>query len=292
MSCVKSARNGPFDQHAFSLTFSLLLVPSLRELVACCDESDLQVLHRLLSQTSHSGYDLVSALPFEVSHHLFLYLDGMDLVRCRAVCRSWQRIVQDNDALWKAKVREWDPAECSLLRDTMDYQSELLRSKPHQRHQQLSINDPDDNAVAADMESLLDRIEGQQGFKGWRAAVIQELALKQNWRWGRCVHQLTVALTMDIKPVLLAWPLLILVDNWPRVHKISLAGFKGARYRELPQREGRNYKMMEVPRGHGSVSCIAWDTTSSTNLQSPPPTESGAEDDHVLFPLALGGFLR
>ncbi|KAG0220340.1 hypothetical protein BGX33_000015 [Mortierella sp. NVP41] len=268
----------------------------LRELVACCDEGDLQVLQRILGQTSQSGYDLVSALPFEVSHHLLLYLGGMDLVRCRAVCRPWRGIIQDNDALWKAKVREWDPAECSLLKDSMDYQLDLLRNKHLQRNQsQSSGTDAFDDEYPGEvvvMDSILDKIERRPGFLGWKEAVIQELTLKQNWKWGRCVHQLTITLTMDIKPVLLAWPLLILVDNWPRMHKISLDRLKGARYRELPQRDGRNYKMMEVPRGHGSVSCIAWDTTVSAAHRTPPPTEDNAEKEHTSLPLALGGFLR
>ncbi|KAF8945330.1 hypothetical protein BGZ47_002874 [Haplosporangium gracile] len=50
--------------------------------------------------------------------------------------------------------------------------------------------------------------------------------------------------------------------------------------------------MMEVPRGHGSVSCIAWDTTASAPTQAPLPTKTGSDEDGQLLPLALGGFLR
>ncbi|KAK3845149.1 MAG: hypothetical protein J3R72DRAFT_51041 [Linnemannia gamsii] len=266
----------------------------LRELVAGCDEGDLQVLQRLLGQTSQSGYDLVSALPFEVSHHLLLYLDGMDLIRCQTVCRSWRRIIQGNDALWKAKIRGWDPAECTLLKDAMDYQQELARNKPGQQLLQRSITGTHDNAypTSAELDALLERIEGRPGFIGWKEAAIQELVLKQNWRWGRCVHQLTISLTMDIKPVLLAWPLLILVDSWPRVHKISLDGFIGIRYQDFPQQNGPSYQMMDVPRDHGSVSCIAWDATASTTSQTSLGTRDDDENAHQSLPLALGGFLR
>ncbi|KAG0059708.1 hypothetical protein BGZ90_004355 [Linnemannia elongata] len=268
----------------------------IRELIACCDEGDLQVLHRLLGQTNQTGYDLVSALPVEVSHHLFLYLDGMELVRCQAVCRSWRVIIQGNDVLWKTKVRDWDPAECTLLKDAMDYQIQPTRYTPlHQvQHIPPMMHDSHDekNPPAAEIDSLLDRIESRPEFIGWKEAVVRELVLKQNWKRGRCVHQLTLSLTMDITAMLLTWPSLILVDNWPRVHKISLDGFRGVRYREFPQRNGRHYQMMEVPRGHGSVSCIAWDTAGSTAAQAPMPTETGDVEEGQLLPLALGGFLR
>ncbi|KAF9546934.1 hypothetical protein EC957_009099 [Mortierella hygrophila] len=267
----------------------------IRELIACCDEGDLQVLHRLLGQTNQSGYDLVSALPVEVSHHLFLYLDGMELVRCQAVCRSWRGIIQGNGGLWKAKVRDWDPAECTLLKDVMDYQIKPTRSTPHHQSQQtppMMHDSHDKYPPAAEIDSLLDWIESRPGFIGWKEAVVRELVLKQNWKWGRCAHQLTLSLTMDIKPMLLAWPLLILVDNWPRIHKISLDGFRGVQYREFPQGNGRHYQMMEVPRGHGSVSCVAWDTTGSATTQAPKPTETGDVEEGQSLPLALGGFLR
>ncbi|KAG0297362.1 hypothetical protein BGZ96_006741 [Linnemannia gamsii] len=256
----------------------------LRELVACCDEGDLQVLHRLLGQTSQSGYDLVSALPFEVSHHLLLYLDGMDLIRCQAVCKTWRGIIQHNDALWKTKVRDWDPAECALLKDAIDDQLLLPQSPMMQ-------GSHDEYPPPAGLESLLDRIESRPGFIGWKEAVVQELVLKQNWKRGRCVHQLTTSLTMDIKPVLLTWPWLILVDNWPRVHMISLDGFKGVRYQEFPQENRQHYRVMEVPRGHGSVSCIAWDSTALTVTRASLP-QTGNIEERQLLPLALGGFLR
>lgn len=219
----------------------------------------------------------------------------MELVRCQAVCRSWRGIIQGNDALWKAKVRDWDPAECTLLKDAMDYQIQPTRNTPHHQSQQIPpmMHDSrDEYPPAAETDSLLDRIESRPGFIGWKEAVVRELVLKQNWKWGRCVHQLTLSLTMDIKPMLLAWPLLILVDNWPRVHKVSLDGFRGVRYREFPQGNGRQYQMMEVPRGHGSVSCVAWDTAGSATTQTPMPTETGDIEERRLLPLALGGFLR
>ncbi|KAF9148925.1 hypothetical protein BG015_009310 [Linnemannia schmuckeri] len=97
---------------------------------------------------------------------------------------------------------------------------------------------------------------------------------------------------MNIKPMLLAWPLLILIDSWPRIHKILLDGYRGVRYQEFPQGNGQHYQMMEVPRGHGSVSCIAWDTTASASTQVPLPTKTGNEEEEQLLPLALGGFLR
>lgn len=214
----------------------------------------------------------------------------MDLICCQAVCRSWRGIIQHNDALWKSKVRDWDPAECALLRDAMDYQLLLPRASFQQAP--MMHESQDEYPPLAKLDSLLDWIESRPGFIGWKEAVVQELALKQNWKWGRCVHQLTTSFTMDIKPVLLAWPWLILVDNWPRVHMISLDGFRGVRYQEFPQENGRHYRVMEVPREHGSVSCIAWDSTALTATRVPLPAGSGDNEERQLLPLALGGFLR
>ncbi|KAF9131719.1 hypothetical protein BGW39_001404 [Mortierella sp. 14UC] len=214
----------------------------------------------------------------------------MDLIRCQAVCRSWRGIIQGNDGLWKDKVRGWDPAECTLLKDAMDFRQELERNTPGQRQRQYAHDG--ECASPAEMDALLEMIESRPGFIGWKEAVIQGLALKQHWKRGRFVHQLIISLTMDIKPVLLAWPLLILVDGWPRVHKISLDGFRGVRYLESPQQNGRNYQLMEVPRGHGSVSCIAWDSAASATTRASLTTEVHDENGQESLPLALGGFLR
>jgi hypothetical protein len=214
----------------------------------------------------------------------------MDLIRCQAVCKSWRGIIQNNDALWRAKVRDWDPAECTLLKDAMDYR--LLFPRASYQHLPTMHESLNEYPPLAELDSLLNRIESRPGFIGWKEAVVQELVLKQNWKWGRYVHQLTTSLTMDVKPVLLAWPWLILVDNWPRVHKISLDGYRGVRYQEFPQENGRYYQVMEVPRGHGSVSCIAWDSTALTVSRASLLAETNDSEERQLLPLALGSYLR
>ncbi|KAF9117059.1 hypothetical protein BGX27_005609 [Mortierella sp. AM989] len=285
----------------------------LRELIASCDESDIQALQRLLGQTTKSGFDLVSALPAEVSHHIFLYLGGMDLVRCRAVCRPWRSMIKSDTGLWKAKIQAWNPAECSLLKDNYPLaQCRLLGAQmssmsaevmEEQAFDQGSLpvkttkrsvggdGDGDGEGGGTERETILDSIASQHGFVGWETALIQELALKRNWKHGRYAYEMTVTLTRNIKPIVLAWPYLILVDDWPKLYKISLMDVRRDRYRVIPigDKDERYAKIMEL-QGYGSISCMAWDSFSfakgSNHLK-----DRNLEEDCSL-PLALGGFLR
>ncbi|KAG0259196.1 hypothetical protein BG011_002786, partial [Mortierella polycephala] len=133
---------------------------------------------------------------------------------------------------------------------------------------------------------MLKTIANQPGFMGWEAALVQELALKQNWRRGRYVYEMTITLTRNIKPTLLAWPMLILVDDWPRVYKISLETLRRDRYQVIPIGNERYSKVMEL-QGHGTVSCIAWDNSCAGTSA----LEEEDEEDMSL-PLALGGYMR
>ncbi|KAG0002505.1 hypothetical protein BGZ65_002575 [Modicella reniformis] len=181
----------------------------LREVIASCDEEDIQVLQRLLGQTTRSGYDLMSSFPVEISHNIFSRLDGGDLIRCCAVCWPWRRLIRGDSSLWKAKILTLNPAECFLLKD--------LGTSIHTPVQALR------DTVADSRESMLDRIAQQPGFIGWEAALVRELALKHNWRRGRYMYEMTVKLQKSIKPTLLAWPYLFMADDSSKLYKISLA---------------------------------------------------------------------
>ncbi|KAF9361584.1 hypothetical protein BGX26_001589 [Mortierella sp. AD094] len=119
--------------------------------------------------------------------------------------------------------------------------------------------------------------------------MMQELALKQNWRRGRYAYEMTVTLTKNIKPTILAWPFLILVDEWLKLYKISLKDVRRDRYRVIPIGDKDYAKVMDLQE-YGSVSCVAWDSFSfATGLSDLVEEHS---QDESFFPLALGGFLR
>ncbi|CAO3568188.1 unnamed protein product [Mortierella alpina] len=216
-------------------------------------------------------------MPVEISGHIFSYLECMDLVRCRAVCRPWRSMIRGNTGLWRSKMREWDAAECFLLKD---YQEEYRAACISRRQGVLSPSE--ELNFDEEQDSLLDRIESGPDFVGWESALVQELALKQNWRWGRSVYDMTVTLSRNIRPALLAWPLLILVDDWPRVYKISLDQVRKEGHNTVMIDNDRHTKAMNLQE-HGAVSCIAWDRSLACTTSN---------DGNVQLPLALGGFLR
>ncbi|KAG0005780.1 hypothetical protein BGZ79_001899 [Entomortierella chlamydospora] len=271
----------------------------LRELVASCDENDTQILQRLLGQTTKSGFDVVSALPVEVSHKIFLYLEGMDLVRCRAVCRPWRALIKGDSGLWKTKIMAWNPAECAILIDNYP-RSQLFGARMpsmSQKRMDGQVHNDILTTTAArrgggretKREILLDNIANQLDFIGWELTMIQELALKQNWRHGRYAYEMTMTLAKNIKPIILAWPFLILVDEWPKLYKISLKDVRRDRFRVIPVGDKDYTKVVDL-QDYGSVSCVAWDSFSfATGL--PDLLEEHSQDESH-FPLAFGGFLR
>ncbi|KAF9282483.1 hypothetical protein BGZ68_005949 [Mortierella alpina] len=216
-------------------------------------------------------------MPVEISNNIFMYLECMDLVRCRAVCRPWRSMIRSNTRLWRSKMRHWNVAECFLLKEYQEERRAALISKsqdPQSPREGPSFDE--------EQESILDKIESRPDFLGWESALVQELALNQNWRWGRSVHDMTVTLSRNIKPALLAWPLLILVDDWPRVYKVSLDRVRKDAQKVIVVNNDRHTEAMDL-QGHGAVRCIAWDTSS---------TCATTEDGNVQLPLALGGFTR
>ncbi|KAF9962116.1 hypothetical protein BGZ72_010006, partial [Mortierella alpina] len=185
-------------------------------------------------------------------------------------------MIRNNTGLWRSKLRDWNAAECFLLKDYQEESRATLFSNIQE-----PLSSRGGPSFDEEQESLLDKIEGRPDFLGWESALVQELALKQNWRWGRSVHDMTVDLSTNIKPVLLAWPLLILVDDWPRVYKISLDRVRKDGHRVILIDNDRHTKAMDL-REHGAVSCIAWDIS---------PTRTTSEDGVVQLPLALGGYM-
>ncbi|KAG0056277.1 hypothetical protein BGZ83_005832 [Gryganskiella cystojenkinii] len=294
----------------------------LRELVATCNHADLQVLQRLLGQTTHSGFDPVSILPLEISHNILLHLSGMDLVRCRAVCRPWREMIQGDSALWRAKVQAWDAAECLLLKDNVDDDEEEEHvtedSEEQDKENEKGQGSRDDltATTAITTGQRLDRIANTSGFRGWEATLVRELALQHNWYQGQYTHETTLTLNRNIKPVLLNWPILIVVDDFSRVFSIDLLKVREGRHAVIPVWD-TNYTNMFQPQAYGAISCVAWDSTrpgkSSTrrgakktnkSLEMEPLSikdEEGtdatkevteSEQETPSYPLALGGYLR
>ncbi|KAF9902269.1 hypothetical protein BX616_001990 [Lobosporangium transversale] len=257
----------------------------------------------------------------------------MDLVRCRAVCHPWRSMIQRDTGLWKAKVRAWNPAECLLLKDyqfgattsvTREKKKKHWDPVPRLAHASEGgegINGPSNEEDISsgttttasaigdsdkEGETLLDRIGQEIGFAGWEDVLIQELALKQNWRQGRYVYEMSVTLGRNIKPSLLAWPFLFLVDDWPRLYKISLDRVREDGFKVVPVGNEKYAKALEL-QGHGAVSCMAWDQTQTqmrTQTSIRQLSSAGGEaavtgtDIAIVetlslpMPLAIGGFLR
>ncbi|KAG0331218.1 hypothetical protein BG000_011104 [Podila horticola] len=241
----------------------------LRELVEACNESDVQALQRIIGITTRSGFDMISVLPTEISRKIFLRLNGMDLVRCRAVCRPWRSMIRNDAQIWKAKILELNPAECSLLIEYKDKD----KDKDQTNTSADGISGTATTEQGAHYEAILDKISRQRSFPGWEATLIRELALAQNWKQGRLVHESIIQLTRDTKPALLAWPHLVLVDAWPHVFVVSLDQVQRSRLTQIPLMDP--YCRTWSFNDQSLVSCLAWDVTGGETLS-----------------LALGGFLR
>ncbi|KAF8924318.1 hypothetical protein BGZ58_001924 [Dissophora ornata] len=193
-------------------------------------------------------------------------------------------MIQGDSGLWRSKVQALNPAECSVLKDSSvaplppppppppppfsDYSTGLK-----QRMQGLGMTDSylssgargggtegggGGGVAVTDKDTMLDRIARQPGFMGWENVLVQELALKQNWRHGRYVYSMTVTLARNIKPTLLAWPFLFLIDDWPKLYRISLMAVRRDRYRVIPTGSDQYTRVMGL-QGHGAMSCMAWD---------------------------------
>ncbi|KAG0025199.1 hypothetical protein BGZ82_010158, partial [Podila clonocystis] len=239
----------------------------LRELVEACNESDVQALQRILGITTRSGFDMVSVLPNEISRKIFLQLDGMDLIRCRAVCRPWRSMIRNDAQIWKAKILELNPAECSLLNDYKDKDKKQTNTSAEGNSGAATAEQ------GAHYEAILDKISRQDSFRGWESTLIRELALVQNWKQGRLVHESILQLTRDTKPALLAWPYLVLVDARPHMFVASLDQVQKSRLAQIPLIDP--YCRTWTFHDQSPVSCLAWDVTGGETLS-----------------LALGGFLR
>ncbi|KAF9371198.1 hypothetical protein CPC16_003204 [Podila verticillata] len=276
------------DNHQYSLLHileSIRHIPDLqpqerrvvlRELVEACCESDVQALQRIFGITTRSGFDMISVLPIEISRKIFVQLDGMDLVRCRAVCRPWRSMIRNDAQIWKAKILDLNPAECSLLIDyrNRDKDKDINKGEMKKSDEHSGTTITKIAKACTHYEMILDQISCQHSFPGWEATLIRELALAQNWKQGRLVHETTIELTRDIKPTLLAWPYLVLVDAWPNVFVVSLDQVQKDRLAQIPFFTDP-YCWTWSYLHQSPVSCLAWDSTGGETLS-----------------MALGGFLR
>ncbi|KAF8980178.1 hypothetical protein BGZ52_004166 [Haplosporangium bisporale] len=275
------------DNHQYSLLHileSIRHIPDLqpqerrvvlRELVEACCESDVQALQRIFGITTRSGFDMISVLPIEISRKIFVQLDGMDLVRCRAVCRPWRSMIRNDAQIWKAKILDLNPAECSLLIDyrNRDKDKDINKGEMKKSDEHSGTTITKIAKACTHYEMILDQISCQHSFPGWEATLIRELALAQNWKQGRLVHETTIELTRDIKPTLLAWPYLVLVDAWPNVFVVSLDQVQKDRLAQIPFFTDP-YCWTWSYLHQSPVSCLAWDSTGGETLS-----------------MALGGFL-
>lgn len=219
---------------------------------------------------------MISVLPTEISRKIFLQLDGMDLVRCRAVCRPWRSMIRNDAQIWMAKILELNPAECSLLIDYKDRDKDKdnIKGEWNKSGEHSGTTTTTTEKAYPHYEIILDKISCQHGFLGWEATLIRELALAQNWKQGRLVHETTIKLTRDTKPALLAWPYLVLVDAWPDVFVVSLDQLQNDRLAQIPFFT-EPYCSTWSYYHQSPVSCLAWDSTGGETLS-----------------VALGGFLR
>ncbi|KAI8594826.1 hypothetical protein EDD21DRAFT_449103 [Dissophora ornata] len=241
-------------------------------------------------------------------------------------------MIQGDSGLWRSKVQALNPAECSVLKDSSvaplppppppppppfsDYSTGLK-----QRMQGLGMTDSylssgargggtegggGGGVAVTDKDTMLDRIARQPGFMGWENVLVQELALKQNWRHGRYVYSMTVTLARNIKPTLLAWPFLFLIDDWPKLYRISLMAVRRDRYRVIPTGSDQYTRVMGL-QGHGAMSCMAWDQhylhgsafegvghAGASGGRAEGEKTGDGEDREMSkpLPLALGGILR
>lgn len=192
-------------------------------------------------------------------------------------------MIRNDSSLWKTKIMAWNPAECMLLRDEQHHhlgQHVASTFTPIPDTEAQDVHNTIEQQVSDNTESTLDRIAQQPGFIGWEAAMIRELALKHNWRRGLYVHEMNIRLRRNIKPILLEWPFLFLVDDWPRLFKVSVAAARQDSCKEIPMDNDQYIKAMDL-RDHGTVSCMAWDSASDLER-----TEDTA------LPLVIGGYLR
>ncbi|KAG9284269.1 hypothetical protein G9A89_002079 [Geosiphon pyriformis] len=92
----------------------------LTELVSECDSYDFHILQQGLQRLGLEGFDLIGALPFELSVKIFSQLNAKDLCNCRQASRTWGNITKDS-SIWRLKcieIFERDGFAPSLNSDT------------------------------------------------------------------------------------------------------------------------------------------------------------------------------
>ncbi|CAG8457205.1 16711_t:CDS:2 [Acaulospora morrowiae] len=77
----------------------------LEGLVEECNPQEIYTLQQILQDKCCNRFDIVSALPLELSIKIFKQLDGKDLCNCREVSHRWKNITQDS-TIWKTKCLE------------------------------------------------------------------------------------------------------------------------------------------------------------------------------------------
>ncbi|RHZ82647.1 hypothetical protein Glove_106g54 [Diversispora epigaea] len=77
----------------------------LTALVEECNPHEIYTLRQILQCKCYGKFDIISALPLELSIKIFQQLDSKDLCHCREVNHKWKNITQDS-TIWKTKCIE------------------------------------------------------------------------------------------------------------------------------------------------------------------------------------------
>ncbi|CAJ0917824.1 18726_t:CDS:2 [Entrophospora sp. SA101] len=70
-----------------------------------CSSYDIFVLQQALFDKGYGGFDLIGALPIEISIKIFEQLTAKDLCACGEVSKKWRSVTQDS-SIWKKKCIE------------------------------------------------------------------------------------------------------------------------------------------------------------------------------------------
>nr|CAG8590986.1 12244_t:CDS:2 [Entrophospora candida] len=77
----------------------------LQCLIEECSSYDIFVLQQALFDKGYGGFDLIGALPIEISIKIFEQLTAKDLCACGEVSKKWRSVTQDS-SIWKKKCLE------------------------------------------------------------------------------------------------------------------------------------------------------------------------------------------
>ncbi|RIA97209.1 WD40-repeat-containing domain protein [Glomus cerebriforme] len=70
-----------------------------------CDPHEIFILQKILKSKGLGMFDIIGALPPELSVKIFAFLNGKDLCTCREVCKTWMNITNES-TIWRLKCLE------------------------------------------------------------------------------------------------------------------------------------------------------------------------------------------